>query len=610
MLSYLAQQNMKIFFSFISFWFISVASTAQEGFWSIDQLAELEPKLTAAGLPFSAQNIRPTEHRGLAEAVIRMPEGNAVFINDKKLALGVFPAYVVPDSIWSRMHNGVWLAKTGEAIRLRNGLPEVFLQSDSIPKPEHPSFGATVSLYFSEYTRAADAKGQRWYNQVYQLLGNAEIIGVMRFSSRDDDAESQVAVLLRIEDNPFQFKDLLQYLTFIPREQAEPEDSPHLVLGFPESSSIHRPSFELQYALSLSKCNQDLDRALGAYLTRPPFITEDGVFRRYEATLPLEESLPKRALWDAEFRHQLSSNPQLKARYGPMLDSCKKAFQELQRYAPAQVYTKGIIYSPCSFFEAVRLFTMWRGRMGASVQRLPTYQESEYFPEVFKRLPPTENELLLPELLQRYFTQLPAEHLSPYAIRQAIYAQKDYAKLSETLLIQSKFGQPEAIADLLNQNFLANIDLIATDPAVQLVDSMLNFYAEKVVPKMEKARRIAFQKADELDRAMSEVLPNYPAYPEADHGLRLSYGTHLQPSVKDSVYWLSNAHLVESHAGSPVINQKGKLIGIVKGPSPDSSNNAYFYDPEKSRSLIWSINAIRNLIATHPLGADLLREWP
>lgn len=600
---------MKDFFALISLLAISIVSTAQEGFWSIDQLAVLEPKLAAVALPFSAQNIRPVAHRGLAEAVIRMPEGNAVFINDQKLALGVLPAYVIPDSIWSRMVNGVWLAKAGEAIRLTNGFPEVFLQSDSIPRPEHPILGASVSLYFSEYNRAADAKGQQWYNQVYQLLGNAEIIGVLRFPS-GGETESQVAVLLRIEDNPFQFKDLLKYLTFIPREQAEPTDSPHLVLGFPQSSSIHRPGFELQYALALSKGHQDLDSALGTYLTRPPFITEDGVFRRYEAISPLEQSLPKRALWEAEFRHQLSNNPQLKTRYGPVLDSCRMAFQELQRYVPAQVYTKGIIYSPCSFFEAVRLFTMWRGRMGNSVQRLPTFQESEYFPEVFNRLPPTENELLLPELFQRYFTKLPAEHLSPYAIRQAIYAQKDYAKLSETLLIQSKFGQPEAIADLLNQDFLGNIDLIATDPAVQLVDSMLNFYAEKVVPKMEKARRLAFQKADELARAMSEVLPNYPAYPEADYGLRLSYGTHLQTSGKDSVYWLSNAHLVESHAGSPVVNPGGKLIGIVKGPSSDSSNNAYFYDPEKSRSLIWSINSIRSLIATHPLGANLLREWP
>ncbi len=605
MLSYLAQQNMKDFFSLILLLAISIISNAQEGFWSIDQLALLQPKLAVVGLPFSAQNIRPAEHRGLAEAVIHLPEGNAVFVNDQNLALGVLPTYLIPDSIWSLMKNGVWLAKPGEAIFL-NGLPEVFLQSDSIPKPDRPSFESHFSL--NEYSRSVDATGQKWYKQVYQLLSNAEIIGVVRFPPTGE-IETLVAVLLRFEDNPLQNKDLLSYLTFIPREQAEPSDEPHLVLGYPQSSSIHRPSFELQYALSLSKCHQDLDRALGAYLTRPPFITEDGVFRRYEAISPLEQSLPKRALWDAEFRHQLSSNPQLKTRYGPVLDSCRKAFLELQRYAPAQVYTKGIIYSPCSFFEAVRLFTMWRGRMGTSTHRLPTYQESQYFPEVFKRLPATENELLLPELLQRYFTQLPAEHLSPYAIRQAIYAQKDYAKLSETLLIQSKFGQPEAIAGLLNQDFLENIDHIATDPAVQLVDSMLHFYAEKVVPKMEKARQIAFQKANELARAMSEILPNYPAYPEADHSLRLSYGTHLRASSVDSAYWLSNAHLVESHAGSPVVNKQGKLIGIVKGPIPGSSSNAYYYDPEKSQVFIWSINSIRSLIATHPLGSIVLNEW-
>ncbi|MBK9492632.1 MAG: hypothetical protein IPO07_30545 [Haliscomenobacter sp.] len=282
-------------------------------------------------------------------------------------------------------------------------------------------------------------------------------------------------------------------------------------MGHPRGSSIHRLGFELDVALELAKCHQDLDRALGAYVTRPPFITEDGVFRHYEDQQLLAQALPKRTIQEAEFRHQLSQRPELKARYGTLLDSCRLAFQDLKRYVPAQVYTKGIVYSPCSFFEAVRLFTMWRGRMGTSAHRLPSPEESQYFPEVFNRLPATENELLLPELLQRYYQNLPAAHLAPYAVRQAVYANKDYARLSETLLIKSKFGQPELISDWLNEDFLSNIDVLAIDPAVQLVDSMLQFFADKVVPAMGKARQKAYRKADELRAAMSEVLPNYPA---------------------------------------------------------------------------------------------------
>jgi len=92
--------------------------------------------------------------------------------------------------------------------------------------------------------------------------------------------------------------------------------------------------------------------------------------------------------------------------------------------------------------------------------------------------------------------------------------------------------------------------------------------------------------------------------------LRLSYGTKLLNLPTEDTYWLSDAHLLEDHFGSPVINQKGQLIGVVKGLTPEASGNAYYYDPEKSRALIWSINSIRSLIATHPLGAILLREWP
>lgn len=72
---------------------------------------------------------------------------------------------------------------------------------------------------------------------------------------------------------------------------------------------------------------------------------------------------------------------------------------------------------------------------------------------------------------------------------------------------------------------------------------------------------------------------------------------------------MSDAHLLDDHFGSPVIDPKGQLIGIVKGLSPEANGNAYYYDPEKSRALIWSINSIRSLIATHPLGSIILNEW-
>jgi hypothetical protein len=126
---------------------------------------------------------------------------------------------------------------------------------------------------------------------------------------------------------------------------------------------------------------------------------------------------------------------------------------------------------------------------------------------------------------------------------------------------------------------------------------------------LEKARKKAYQKGDELTQAMREVLPNYPGYPDADYSLRLSYGTKFQAPTIDEAYWLSDAHLVEDHFGSPVIDQKGKLIGIVKGLDSGSNGNAYYYDPEKSRALIWSIDSIRSRIAAHPLGSIVLNEW-
>ena len=596
---------------------LSTILPAQEGFWSIDQLHLVQEKLQRIGLQGTCEKLSTPNHDGLAQATLRFPFGNAVFLNDQGLALGIFDYPILPDSIWPllKAQGGIWLAKPDAGIPLRDFMAaEVY--HDSKPMASNQT-QATLGFMVKSFETAADGttfavenhfaglNSNQEFEQYYKRYALIELLGV--FMLPKNDPAYQVGVLLRIREKT-NTKSKTQN-PFIPWAKVESGQSAHLILGHPSSSSLHRQLGELQYAQALSQCHQDLDRALGTYVTRQPFITQDGVFRQYEDLQLLSQALPKRALREAEFRHQLTTNPAFKARYGGLLDSCHAAFGQLRRNAPAQVYTKGIVYSPCSFFEGVRLFTMWRGRIGASAHRMPTAEESQYFPEVFNRLPPTENELLLPELLERYFTKLPAEHLAPYAIRQAIYAQKDYAQLSSTLLITSKFSEPEQVSALLNQDFLANIDLIATDPAVQLVDSMLQHYSDKVAPGLEKARRKAYQKGDELTKAMSEILPNYPGYPDADHSLRISYGTKLQASTISEAYLMSDAHLLDDHFGSPVIDQKGQLIGIVKGLSPEANGNAYYYDPEKSRALIWSINSIRSLIATHPLGSIILNEW-
>lgn len=591
---------------------ISNFIAAQEGFWSIEQLSELQPKLAQAGLPFSNAQIRSAKHGGFAQSVIRFESGNATFVNKNGLAIGMLEAYQIPDSIWSLMKDGVWIAAPGQEVKLQElNSPVVFLESDTCSAPlDRQAILGVVSLYYEMYTRAIDIQQQKWYNQNCQYLGEVELIGAFKGPTLQE-AESAVGVILRVHKNIAQVPSFLDSLTYLSSSTAELGQAAHLVLGFPQNTSIHRSSFNLQYARELSRCNQQLDKALGAYLTRSPFITQEGVFRRFENLSTLDQVLPQRTLWDAEFRHALSSTPLLKTQYGSLLDSCRLLFKELQTYTPAQVYTKGIVYSPCSFFESVRLFTMWRGRMGSSVQRYPSAEESQYFPEVFKRVPPTENELLLPELLQLYFTQLPAKHLAPYAIQQAIYAQKDYYLMSETLLRKSLFNQAEQLVNLLEEDFLLNIEMVAKDPAVQLVDSMLTHYAEKVVPQMERIRQKAWQKEAELIQAMSKVVPNYPTYTDADHSLRISYGTLLEtPSENGQHYWLSNAHLTESHRGSPVINAQGQMIGMVHGSSNNEHDNAYHYDLEKSRTLIWRMDKIRERIAAHPNGHFIISEWP
>ena len=114
-----------------SFFFTSFFVHAQEGFWSIDQIPQVQEKLQAAGLAFPLEKLTNAKHDGLANAVIRFDYGNAVFLNAQGLAFGLLSPSVVPDSIWPLMeaNHGVWLAQSGQEIPLKGFPAEVYVNS-------------------------------------------------------------------------------------------------------------------------------------------------------------------------------------------------------------------------------------------------------------------------------------------------------------------------------------------------------------------------------------------------------------------------------------------------------------------------------------------------
>ncbi|HPH20230.1 MAG TPA: S46 family peptidase, partial [Haliscomenobacter sp.] len=271
--------------------FIPFVINAQEGFWSIDQIPQVQEKLQAAGLAFPLEKLTNAKHDGLANAVIRFDYGNAVFLNAQGLAFGLLSPSVVPDSIWPLMeaNHGVWLAQSGQEIPLKGFPAEVYVNSKPL-KDQRLEPGQ--AFFFTSYetqpdgssyaveTHLAGAQSTQVVEQRYKRYTALQLIGVIQLPV-EGAREQQIGVLLRMHTSPEKAQNAetpAGTTPYIPLGKHEINQPNHVVLGHPRGSSIHRLGFELDVALELAKCHQDLDRALGAYVTRPPFITEDGVF--------------------------------------------------------------------------------------------------------------------------------------------------------------------------------------------------------------------------------------------------------------------------------------------------------------------------------------------
>lgn len=350
--------------------------------------------------------------------------------------------------------------------------------------------------------------------------------------------------------------------------------------------------------------------------------------------------LEKKRAEEREFLEFLQRNPELKRKYDPLLFQISALYQERKKIEAKDVLLSWIGRgSPmASFALTVNKWSIEREK--PDMEREPGYQERD--------LPRTETRLkiaqrsLVPEADKKAL-----EYFLKKAL--ALPAGQKIRAVEKILSQQPGVPQEQALSNFLNKLFsetkLASEEerikmlKLSRKELLQLGDPFIAFAAE-----LEKEREVLDRKDKEFAGALSRLMPAYlegieawkktALFPDANGTLRFNYGQVKGYSPRDAVeysYITSLSGVVEKHSrkepfdnpqklldvyhqkdfgsyvdknigdvpvnflttndstggnsGSPVLNGRGELIGLLFDGNYEAMYSDYYFDPKLTRSI-------------------------
>ncbi|HWU80809.1 MAG TPA: S46 family peptidase, partial [Caulobacter sp.] len=336
----------------------------------------------------------------------------------------------------------------------------------------------------------------------------------------------------------------------------------------------------------------------------------------------------KRAEEDA-LRAKLAADPKLEAQAGKAWDQIAEAqAAAAERFLPLRMLESGAGGGSELYYYARLLVRAAKERTKPNAERLPEYADT--------RLP----------LIERKLADVPPAN----AALERIYLEHWLLKVRETLTVddprvQALLGResPEQVAEALAESRLSDPDVRMAlwkggDAAIEASDDPLIRFVRRTDP-VARAARVAYETevagpvdiaAEKIARARFALLGD-SVYPDATFSLRLSYGevagwkergekvpatttiagfydrvTGVEPfaaaqrwlDAKDrlklmTVFDFSSTNdIVGGNSGSPVLDAKGRLIGVAFDGNIHSLGGVYGYDAARNRTVSVSAVAI------------------
>jgi hypothetical protein len=363
---------------------------------------------------------------------------------------------------------------------------------------------------------------------------------------------------------------------------------------------------------------------------------------------------------EAAFTKWISENPERQKKYGEVLPSLAKAYEELEKTQPRDRIVQEIASLSDVFEIAGFISTFAASKEKPEAERNPNLaliaaRARAALPEILAgRNPTLEREMLT--FFLRKAAELPASQKIE-AIEKRFGSLKDEARIRAEedfarAIVDSKgLSTPEAFAALFDKTPAQLKEL--NEPLLDFGGEIATLFAE-TQPRTRNFNAIVGRWRPLLIHGMTEMRGGKP-YPDANATLRFTYGeikgyipkdaaiyqpfTHLSGVVeKDTgrepfdvpakltqlyrardfgqyaegtdvpVNFISTTDIIGGNSGSPILNGRGEQIGIVFDGNYEGLGNDFFYDAPKNRTISVDIRYVLFLTEKFGGAGYLLKE--
>jgi hypothetical protein len=372
-------------------------------------------------------------------------------------------------------------------------------------------------------------------------------------------------------------------------------------------------------------------------------------FSGYLSGLLEPELIARRRRREERIRAAVAADPVLEARYGDPWAELEAAYREASTFhARAQAVDKGLANAGYLAWYARALVRLAAERERPNGERLREFREAV--------LPSLLAELGARQPIDREFQAFRLGHALREAARQsgalhptvrALFAESTPEEVAARVVAGTRLDDPE-VRMALARGGRAALEL-SDDPLIRLMrawEEEARGLRERVERTVEAVERTAGARIADLELALGER----DVAPDATWSLRLGYGTiagyeergrrvepftrwaglfarssekgsrppfDLPPSIaaarsridlRGALDFVSDHDIIGGSSGSPVIDRRGELVGVVFDGNLWMLPGRFAYSPEKSRAISVDARAILEALDVIYKADALVRE--
>jgi peptidase S46-like protein len=364
---------------------------------------------------------------------------------------------------------------------------------------------------------------------------------------------------------------------------------------------------------------------------------------------------------EKEFMKKVNAKKSYKKRYSHILDDFKNQYDAIESYALMRDYYNEVVGRNIEIMRvaayAKRLVERFENNGEEAYGKYKDVLISRVFDDFYKNYRPEIDQKVFAALMEMYDDNAKMEIDLPITQLLFMLNTKDYKVMANHLYSKSAFTDKEKFYTILAQEPHSAITQLMADPLYQFANELSSAYNEKISAKFNEINEVINKNQRVYMKALMEVFPDKPFYPDANSTMRVTYGkvdgymprdavtytpvTYLDGIIekhvegdyefhvpqrlrklydlkdygqyaakngKVPVCFIGTNHTTGGNSGSPAIDAHGNLIGLNFDRAWEGTMSDYNYDASICRNIMVDIRYVLFIIDKYAGARRLIDE--